>query len=111
MIGFRLSEEQETFRLAVEAAAFAGRVVYIGYAKQEVSYDTSQFVRKELDIMGSRNALHVFPAVIKMLEKREFPFADLITQVYSFAETAHAFHDWDAAPDKFMKILIEVGSK
>jgi 2-desacetyl-2-hydroxyethyl bacteriochlorophyllide A dehydrogenase len=101
----------ETFRLAVEAAAFAGRVVYIGYAKQEVSYDTSLFVRKELDIMGSRNALHVFPAVIKMLEKRQFPFADLITQVYPFAETAQAFHDWDAAPDKFTKILIEVGSK
>lgn len=98
----------ETFRLAVAAAAFAGRVVYIGYAKKEVSYDTSQFVRKELDIMGARNALHVFPAVIKMLEKRQFPFTDLITRVYPFAETAAAFHDWDAAPDKFTKILIEV---
>jgi threonine dehydrogenase-like Zn-dependent dehydrogenase len=101
----------DTFRLAVEVAAFAGRVVYIGYAKQEVSYDTSQFIRKELDILGSRNALHVFPPVIKMLEKREFPFADLITQVYPFAETAQAFHNWDAAPNRFTKILIEVGYK
>jgi threonine dehydrogenase-like Zn-dependent dehydrogenase len=35
----------ETFRLAVEAAAFAGRVVYVGYAKSQVSYDTTEFVR------------------------------------------------------------------
>lgn len=98
----------ETFRLAVEAVAFAGRVVYIGYAKKEVSFDTSQFVRKELDIMGSRNALHVFPAVITMLEKRQFPFAELITHVYSFAETVQAFHNWDAAPGQFTKILINL---
>jgi threonine dehydrogenase-like Zn-dependent dehydrogenase len=50
--------------------AFAGRVVYVGYAKSEVCYDTTNFVRKELDIIGSRNVSRVFPAVIRMLEKR-----------------------------------------
>jgi len=98
----------DTFRLAVEAVAFAGRVVYVGYAKQEVCYDTTPFVRKELDILGARNALRVFPAVIKMLEKRERPFTDLITRIYPLAETAQAFHDWDAAPGEFTKILIDV---
>lgn len=98
----------DTFRLAVEAVAFAGRVVYIGYAKQEVSYDTTDFVRKELDIMGSRNALRVFPAVIKMMEKRQQPFGELITRIYPFDETGHAFRDWDADPGKFTKILIDL---
>jgi threonine dehydrogenase-like Zn-dependent dehydrogenase len=100
----------ETFRLAVEAVAFAGRVVYVGYAKSEVCYDTTDFVRKELDIMGSRNALHVLPAVIKMLEKRQQPFADLITEIYPFDRTAQAFRDWDADPTKFTKILIDVST-
>jgi threonine dehydrogenase-like Zn-dependent dehydrogenase len=110
----------DTFRLAVEAVAFAGRVVYIGYAtfagrvvyigyaKQEVSYDTTNFVRKELDIMGSRNALRVFPAVIKMMEKRQQPFTELITRIYPFDETGRAFRDWDADPGKFTKILIDL---
>lgn len=98
----------ETFRLAVEAATFAGRVVYIGYAKSDVCYDTTYFVRKELDIMGSRNALRVFPAVIKMLEKQQQPFMDLITEIYPFEETARAFQDWDAAPAKYAKILIDL---
>jgi threonine dehydrogenase-like Zn-dependent dehydrogenase len=101
----------ETFRLAVEAVAYAGRVVYVGYAKKEVCYNTTGFVRKELDIMGSRNALRVFPAVIKMMEKRQQPFLELVTRIYPFDETAQAFRDWDAAPGKFTKILIELSDQ
>jgi threonine dehydrogenase-like Zn-dependent dehydrogenase len=47
----------QTFRAAVEEVAFTGRVVYIGYAKEAVAYETRLFVQKELDILGSRNAL------------------------------------------------------
>jgi threonine dehydrogenase-like Zn-dependent dehydrogenase len=65
-------------------------------------------VRKELDIMGSRNALRVFPATIKMMEKRQHPFAELITEIYPFDGAAQAFYDWDAAPGKFTKILIDM---
>jgi threonine dehydrogenase-like Zn-dependent dehydrogenase len=66
-------------------------------------------VRKELDILGSRNALRVFPAVIKMLEQRQRPFNELISRVYPFAQAADAFRDWDAAPARVSKFLIEVG--
>ncbi len=97
-----------TFRQAVDAVCFAGRVVYIGYAKAEVSYNTAEFVRKELDILGSRNALRVFPSVIAMLQKRERPFPELISRVYPFAEAGTAFQDWDAAPGDFTKILIDL---
>ena len=54
-----------TFRMAVEEVAFTGRVVYIGYAKEPVSYETRLFVMKELDILGSRNALDEFGTVIE----------------------------------------------
>jgi len=98
----------ETFRLAVDAVAYAGRVVYVGYAEKKVGYDTTNFVRKELDIRGSRNALRVFPAVIKMMEKRRQPFIELITRIYPFDKAAQAFCDWDAAPGNFTKILIDL---
>ena len=69
----------ETFRAAVEEVAYAGRVVYIGYAKEPVSYETRQFVLKELDIVGSRNALpRDFEEVIRMFEGRRFPAAEAI---------------------------------
>jgi threonine dehydrogenase-like Zn-dependent dehydrogenase len=95
-----------TFRLAIEAVSYAGRVVYVGYAKEPVTYVTTDFVRKELDILGSRNALRVFPAVIKMLEKRERPFGDLVTKVFPFASTAQALQSWDDNPARFTKILV-----
>jgi threonine dehydrogenase-like Zn-dependent dehydrogenase len=98
----------ETYQLAVAAACYAGRVVTIGYAKEPVSFDTSQFVRKELDIRGSRNALLVFPAVIQMLERRAQPFESLVTRIYPLAETPQAFADWHAAPGDVNKLLVNV---
>lgn len=98
----------ETFRLAVDAVCYAGRVVYVGYAQEEVCYNTTQFVRKELDIRGSRNALRVFPGVIKMLEARQQPFDALITRVYPLSQAEQAFRDWDANPGAFAKILVEI---
>ncbi|MEZ4769844.1 MAG: zinc-binding alcohol dehydrogenase family protein [Caldilineales bacterium] len=100
----------QTFRLAVDAVAFAGRVVYVGYAKQDVCYDTALFVRKELDICGARNALRVFPAVIRMLEERERPFPELISRVFPFAEAGEALRAWDADPVRFTKIMVDVAA-
>jgi 2-desacetyl-2-hydroxyethyl bacteriochlorophyllide A dehydrogenase len=96
------------FRLAVDMTAFAGRVVYVGYTKEEVSYDTTMFVRKELTIYGSRNALHVFPSVIKMLEKREKSFKRLISKIYPFDKTGEALQEWDQNTGKITKILIDI---
>lgn len=98
----------QTYRLAIDAVCYGGRVVYVGYAKHEVTYDATDFVRKELDIRGSRNALRVFPAVLKMLEHREQPFTDLISRVYPFSQAGQAFADWDEDPGRFTKILIRV---
>ncbi len=47
---------QQTIEQATGLVAFSGRVVYVGYAKQPVSYQSAQFLMKELDIRGSRNA-------------------------------------------------------
>ncbi len=98
----------QTYRLAVEAVCYAGRVVYIGYANDEVRYDSKEFVRKELDIRGSRNQLRAFPAVIGMFERRERPFLDLITRTYPFAEAGQALADWAAAPGEITKLVIDV---
>ena len=46
-----------TYRAAVEEVAYTGRVVYIGWAKEARCLRDEAFVHKELDIMGSRNAM------------------------------------------------------
>lgn len=97
-----------TYRMAVEVVAYAGRVVCIGYAKEDVAFETRLFVSKELDIMGSRNALDVIPDVISMLEERQRPFADLVTRETQFADAVQTFADWSADPGRITKILVRV---
>ena len=98
-----------TFQAAVEEVAFTGRVVYIGYAKAPVSYETKLFVQKELDILGSRNAQPAaFEEVIRMLQAGKFPVDDAVTRVVPFAEAGQALAAWDANPPAFTKILVEL---
>jgi threonine dehydrogenase-like Zn-dependent dehydrogenase len=101
-----------TFRSAVDEVAFAGRVVYIGYAKAPVEYDTKLFVLKELDILGSRNALAGdFADVLRMLEERTFPVSSVITQTVDFAAAGEAFRQWRDAPATVTKIQLAIGEE
>ena len=99
----------QTFRAAVEEVAFTGRVVYIGYAKEPVSYETRLFVQKELDILGSRNALpEDFRAVIHLLEGKKFPVDQAVSLVVPLEEAADALRSWSENPASFKKIMVSV---
>ncbi|WP_227268149.1 zinc-binding alcohol dehydrogenase family protein [Roseobacter weihaiensis] len=99
----------ETFRAAVDLAPFAGRIVYVGYAKSEVSYDTKLFNLKELDIFGSRNAVRSdFEAVIAYLEATPAISDQLITRVMPWADADQAFDYWRDHRDAVFKIMIDM---
>lgn len=97
----------QTFTQAIDLACFAGRVVYVGYAKQPVSYQTQFFNLKELDILGSRNATTAdFEAVIQFLERQ--PNADkLISKVFPMDQADQALPYWEAERARTLKVLIE----
>ena len=98
-----------TFRAAVEEVAFTGRVVYIGYAKETVAYETRLFVQKELDILGSRNALpEDFREVIRMLEEHRFPVNEAISNIVSINDAPQLLEAWSANPAAFSKIMIDL---
>jgi 2-desacetyl-2-hydroxyethyl bacteriochlorophyllide A dehydrogenase len=98
-----------TFRAAVEEVAFTGRVVYIGYAKEPVSYETRLFVQKELDIRGSRNAQpEDFRKVIRMLEAGSFPVDAAISTTVPLQDAPRILAEWSANPARFTKIMIDL---
>ncbi len=98
-----------TYRTAIDAVAFTGRVACIGYAGQEVSFATKLFVQKELDILGSRNArAEDFKAVIAYMEKGQFPLAEMITRKVRLEEAGEALRQWADDPGKVMKILLDM---
>jgi threonine dehydrogenase-like Zn-dependent dehydrogenase len=98
----------ETFVQAVELACFSGRVVYIGYSKAPVSYDTKYFNLKELDIFGSRNStLEDFREVIACLERLGDNADGLISRTFAFEDAAQALPYWSETRAETLKILIE----
>lgn len=97
----------QTFTQAVDLACFSGRVVYIGYSKAPVTYETKFFNLKELDIMGSRNAtLADFHNVIRHLEQIGDEADALISKVFSFEDAEQALPYWDGNRNA-LKVVIE----
>ena len=97
-----------TYQMAVNEVAFTGRVVCIGYAKTDVSFQTKFFVQKELDIRGSRNAQpQDFRAVIHYLERGTCPVDRLISNEVAPEGAPEAMRQWAEAPGKVFRILVK----
>lgn len=97
-----------TYNMAIDEVSFTGRVVYIGYAKSEVAFQTKLFVQKELTIRGSRNALpEDFRAVINYLNQNNFPYSKFISKIVKPEEAETALNEWAAQPQKVFRILVE----
>lgn len=97
-----------TYAAAVNEVAFTGRIVCIGYAPTDVTLATKFFVQKELDIRGSRNALpDDFRAVIHYLQCSQCPTNRLISKIVVPEDAAQAMAEWDAAPGKVFRILVD----
>ncbi|MSU88312.1 alcohol dehydrogenase catalytic domain-containing protein [Rhodobacteraceae bacterium 2CG4] len=99
----------QTFRAAIDLVAAAGRVVYVGYAKSEVSYDTALFNVKELDIHGSRNATRAdFETVIGFLEANPGVGDRLISRMCRWDEADAALPWWEAHRSETLKIMVDL---
>jgi threonine dehydrogenase-like Zn-dependent dehydrogenase len=95
-----------TYRAAVEEVAYTGRVVCIGYAKQPVEFNTGLFVRKEIEILGSRNCTQEFPEVIEYLEQGKFPVDEVISKTVTAEDAGAALSDWATDPSGIIKIMV-----
>jgi threonine dehydrogenase-like Zn-dependent dehydrogenase len=97
-----------TYQMAVNEVGFTGRVVCIGYAKADVSFQTKLFVQKELDIRGSRNAEPGdFRAVAKYMATADVPYDKLITKVVKPEQAGETLAWWSENPQKVFRILVE----
>jgi 2-desacetyl-2-hydroxyethyl bacteriochlorophyllide A dehydrogenase len=99
----------QTFRQAVEEVAFAGRVVYVGYVKENVEYETRLFVMKELDIMGSRNAVREdFESVISAIRNGVVNVNSLVSIRVPFEKSGEALKTWSDNTAGILKIIVEL---
>jgi threonine dehydrogenase-like Zn-dependent dehydrogenase len=72
-----------------------------------VSYETRLFVQKEIDILGSRNALpEDFREVMQMLEEHRFPVDAAVSSIVTLEEAPQALHAWSENPSSIRKIMV-----
>lgn len=99
----------ETFTKSIDIAAYCARVIYVGYSKKPVTYDTKYFNLKELDIRGSRNATKKdFNDVVSYLEQHPELSDLLVSREFTFAEADKAFPYWQKNRSNVLKIVVKL---
>jgi 2-desacetyl-2-hydroxyethyl bacteriochlorophyllide A dehydrogenase len=97
-----------TFQNSIDAAAFRGRVVIVGIGKQSLDFFYSIIQTKELDVMGSRNALKAdFLELIDIVKAGKVNLEPIISNVYDYADAATAFEELSVRGGDKLKVLLK----
>jgi threonine dehydrogenase-like Zn-dependent dehydrogenase len=96
----------DTCRLAIDAACYTGRVGMVSYANKLIEFDTKLFVSKELDFLGSRNALHEFGHVLDIIRNHPDKIRKMATKICDFNEADQAMRDWANNPAGITRIIV-----
>ena len=98
-----------TYQTAINEMAFCGRVVCIGYAKEDVSFATKVFVQKEFDLRGSRNATPLdFQAASNYLARGDFPVSRVVTEETLLENAPESLQKWAEDPSVVTKIHVKI---
>jgi len=94
---------------ALEYAAPAGSIVFIGLFQGDFSFHDPYFHKKELTLMASRNALPSdFKQIIRMMEEGRINVDQWITHRSKFEEMADQFEDWLRPESKVIKAVVSL---
>ncbi len=92
-----------------EWVAHGGKLVFVGLVKGEISFSDPEFHKRELTLMGSRNATAAdFDLVLDVLGQRTLDIGRYITHRSTFDEMAVSFNEWLKPESKVIKAIVEV---
>lgn len=97
---------------AFEFAAFAGHVVYVGITSGTLEFPHAPiFHRRELTLMGSRNALPGdFARIIQLIQDGRIDTQPWITHTAAFCDVPDVFDSWIDPKTGVIKAIIEVNN-
>lgn len=89
--------------------AHGGKLVYVGLVKAELSFNDPEFHKREMTLMGSRNAtLEDFAAVQEAVQSGGIDVDSFITHRVPFAEMIGHFDSWLKPESKVIKAMVEL---
>ena len=96
-----------TFQNCIDAVSFGGRMVLIGVGKERLDFDFTVIQKKELTVLGSRNALREdFLEVLELIRSGRAPLEGVITDYYELEEAPEAFRAFAHNRGSMLKTLI-----
>ena len=92
-----------------ELPAHGGRIVFVGLFQGQLSFEDPLFHRRELTIMGSRNALPGdFTRIIRLIEEGRIDTNPWITHRAPLGEVPGLFGEWANPATGVRKAMIHV---
>lgn len=89
--------------------AHGGRLVYVGLVKADLSFNDPEFHKREMTLMGSRNAtMEDFAAVHAAVQSGSIDVDSYITHRVPFAEMISHFDSWLKPESKVIKAMVEL---
>ena len=87
---------------------FGGRIVFVGWPKAPITFNTFWVSRKELDLFGCRNSCNCFPEAVARIAAGQIRARELITEVIRFSEVPDRMPEIAKNPDKYMKVVVDL---
>jgi 2-desacetyl-2-hydroxyethyl bacteriochlorophyllide A dehydrogenase len=94
---------------AFEYPAHGGRLIFVGLFQGDVTFNDPNFHKRELTLLGSRNALpQDFSRIISLIETGRIDSTPWITHRAAFEDVVHEFSLWVKPETGVLKAMIEL---
>ena len=94
---------------ALKFVGFVGRLVYVGITTQEIKFAHPLMHRREMTLMGSRNAMSSdFSKIIALIEDKKIDTRPWITHHATLDEMIKQFPNWLKPETGVVKAIVEV---
>jgi len=106
---FDATGNPQAMEATFEYVAHGGRIVFVGLVQGRLSFDDSNFHRRETTLLSSRNSCGDFPRIIQLIESGDLDTSPWITHRMELSEVPAKFAELRGYRD-LVKAVIQVDS-
>ncbi len=96
-------------RHTIDVVANAGRIVFTGHPKSDVELPTGLFIKKELDVRGSRTSAGEFPEAIQLIDTGKVNVESIVSATVDFTELPAYLTHMAENPQQYVKVVGVLG--
>jgi 2-desacetyl-2-hydroxyethyl bacteriochlorophyllide A dehydrogenase len=106
---FDATGSRKAMEKSFDFVAHGGRYVLIGVINDSITFMDPDFHKKELTLLGSRNAtLEDFERVMSAIRSKDVPVSRLITHRTTLADAVQKLPQWATGKSGLVKALVEI---